>query len=661
MRKRAGILIWTGILVVALVIIWLFAAGQPMEAATGYNDLKLELKHRGYQEPITLWQAEDGVYYCFLPSGWKDGQLYFENIKKGDSIHIGDGVYEGKENLNQSIEIGTEYSMQLQLDESMLTEEKVIFRESANLPALFLNTETGNMDWVHSSKENKEGASITLIDENGKLLCSEELEYIKARGNSTFDETPKKSYQIKLEEELSILGMPQAKKWLLIANALDNSLIRNQLVYQYTANYTEVPAMEGTHVDLYLNGEYVGNYFLCERIEIAPERVNIVDLEAKNEVVNNTKNLDTWEKYLSPSGDVKAVSGMENPEDITGGYLVELSSKGEYLTYRSGFFTEAGNYFHIISPENASIEQVEYIRNLFNEMECAIMQEDGIHPETGKHFSEYLDMDSWTSKHLVEEVFHNPDGPEGSCYFYKDVDSVSPLIQVGPVWDYDRAMGGYERWGLLLDQPRQIGNLSKYAEYLMKHQSVQQMVKEKFKNEMLPYLEGALEDDIDEWTAHLKTSAELDSIRWPYNGGYYVSREAEWEYIKWFMQDKTEFLKEYWLEDELYHEVVFLDIYGQPCEKHMVKHGEVLDKAPYLYYGDAIFNGWKNVETEQKYNQQLPVMEDITYRSDWIYVSTILQNGYAAADIDAEQVDLEALEILVEEIRRQRSEQVTNE
>ncbi|MBQ4537677.1 MAG: CotH kinase family protein [Lachnospiraceae bacterium] len=660
MRKRAGILIWTGILMVALVTIWLFTAGQSEEtAATGYNDLKLELKHRAYKENITLWEAEDGAYYCFLPSGWKEGKLVFNNIGRGDSIFIGDTTYESGDNLNQTIEMGTEYSMQLKVAGNLAETETIIFKESANLPTLFVTTETGNMDFVHSSKENKEGATITLIDENGRLLCSDDLEYIKARGNSTFEEAEKKSYQIKFEEELSVLGMPKAKKWVLFANALDNSLIRNQLVYQYAADYTEVPSMEGKYVDLYLNGEYAGNYFLCERIEVAPERVNIVDLEAKNEVVNDTKNLDTWEKYLSPSGDVKAVAGMKNPEDITGGYLVELADKSEYPTYRSAFCTEAGNYFHIISPENASVEQVEYIRNLFNEMECAIMQENGIHPDTGKHFTEYLDMDSWTSKHLIEEVFHNPDGPEGSCYFYKDIDSVSPLIQVGPVWDYDRAMGGYERWAMF-DQPRQIGNLSKYADYLMKHETVQEMVAEKFEKDMLPYMEEVLAADVDKWTAYLETSAELDSIRWPYNGGYYVGREAEWDYIKLFLQEKTEFLKECWLEDALYHEVLFLDIGGSASVKYMVKHGEKLSEVPVFRYDHAIFNGFTCVETGEKYNANLPILEDRTYQSDWIMVSTLLENGYNMTDIDPEQVDLEALEMLVEEMKRQQSQTVTN-
>lgn len=53
---------------------------------------------------------------------------------------------------------------------------------------------------------------------------------VKGRGNSSW-KMPRRSYQIKLPNRDSVLGMPPAKKWLLIANYADASLMRNKLMY----------------------------------------------------------------------------------------------------------------------------------------------------------------------------------------------------------------------------------------------------------------------------------------------------------------------------------------------------------------------------------------------------------------------------------------------
>ena len=64
-----------------------------------------------------------------------------------------------------------------------------------------------------------------------------------------------------------ILGMEESKKWALIDNYHDRSLLRNS--YVSYLNHTILTNLgwnpSYVHVDLVLNGEYAGNYLLAER------------------------------------------------------------------------------------------------------------------------------------------------------------------------------------------------------------------------------------------------------------------------------------------------------------------------------------------------------------------------------------------------------------
>lgn len=626
--------------------------------AASCDELELRVNYRLSSEYIRIWESEE-AYYFFLPSGVEPGKTCFANIADGGAVRIGGTSFESGENFGEAVACDIAYELELDTGENgeCLTADKpLFFVQSAKLPTLYVDTETGSTETIHGDKEAKEKASVRLMNENGDLDYRGDIEYIKTRGNSTFVNFDKKSYQIKLFQEKNLLDMGKARKWILLANAQDGSYMRNKLVYDFAAEYTEVPSIEGRYVDLYLNGEYAGNYFLCERVEIGKNRLNITDLEALNKKLNSEDALVNGEQYLSEDGSIRAVAGLQNPEDITGGYLLEKIMEGEYSSCRSGFRTDAGSYYCVVSPQNASVEEVTYIRNYINEMETAIAQEDGIHPLTGKSVGEYLDLESWTSKYLVEEFFHDPDARYASIFFYKDSDQKDGLLYAGPMWDYDRAIGGYGVGLYIVDSPQQQGYFGAYAKELLRFDEVQSMVEEKRKRWIIPYANGKLQEEVNACRELIGPSVALDEIRWNIPHSYYQGWDANCEYLVWFLTQKADFLEGVWQEHQIYHKITFLDYEDKVIGSYRVIHGGYLNQLPEAASYAAVFAGWRDADTGMPLDMRLPVLEDKVYESDWIDVDVLLLNGLAIADLDAEQVDVEALEALVEELKKMQEE-----
>ena len=196
--------------------------------------------------------------------------------------------------------------------------------------------------------------------------------------------------------------MGKAKKWALLSNYLDHSMLRNKVTSEISRAGGMEYVMDSVFVDLYADGSYRGTYQLTERVQIQKQRVNIRDLEEETELLNNNE-LDEYPQILSGipenSNDQYVVNSYKyydtpnDPDDITGGYLLQFQLPGRY-SYKaeSGFITSRGSVIEIDGPEYASKEQVLYIRNFVQEMEDAFYSETGYNSK-GKHYSYYIEVD----------------------------------------------------------------------------------------------------------------------------------------------------------------------------------------------------------------------------------------------------------------------------
>ncbi|MBR3552131.1 MAG: CotH kinase family protein [Clostridia bacterium] len=313
---------------------------------------------------------------------------------------------------------------------------------ASDIPKVYLTTQSGSLSYIHQSKNNKEPGTIRIY-ENGALTLDKDLKQIKGRGNATWN-YPKKPYNIKFDKKTAVLGMPKAKKWTLLAGHYhDNALMKNRFALDFGRLIGLDETSECRSVDLYVNGEYLGVYLICESVEVGENRVDITDLDKANENANpDAGDLEALPQCGVRSGYVpgsmKWIDIPNSPEDISGGYLLEVDYLNRYHAEPSGFVSNVGMPIVVGSPEYASRSEVEYISALWNAAEEALYSPTGYNA-AGKHFTECFDMDSLVKCYLAEEFTKDVDSGITSFYFYKKAGD--DKFYAGPLWDFDHALG----------------------------------------------------------------------------------------------------------------------------------------------------------------------------------------------------------------------------
>ncbi|MBR1539168.1 MAG: CotH kinase family protein, partial [Bacteroidales bacterium] len=117
------------------------------------------------------------------------------------------------------------------------------------LPVLYVNTEDGR---AVTSKEDYLKAEMFLLGADGKPAASAADCSIRGRGNTTW-EWPKKPYLLKLDKKASLLGMPAHKRWVLLANFMDRTLMRNLVAMRVSSMTSLAWTPRCRSVELVLN------------------------------------------------------------------------------------------------------------------------------------------------------------------------------------------------------------------------------------------------------------------------------------------------------------------------------------------------------------------------------------------------------------------------
>ena len=471
------------------------------------------------------WLDENtGIHYLFLPSK-ESGKEWFWMFTGGEmgidafsiddkKISVGDRFKCEAGDYDVSLFVGDELFYTISLSVRFLSDQ----------PTMYIETDSGVVDYLHESKENYEAGRYSLVSEDGSLAYTGELETIRCRGNVSYTETDKKSYQMKLTEKADFFHMGADRKWLLLANSFDRTLLKNKLAYEMANDMGLEFTPEVQHVDLFMNGEYMGNYLLSEKVEVDDYRVKISNLEKQNEAMNPEVMLSEFGQFVTDPDYLYSKKGFfipNNPTDITGGYLLELELSDRYGLEASGFLTSRMQAVVISNPEYASEEQVNYISNLYQEFENAIFEEDGYCKESGKYYLEYIDLESFASKYLLEETIKNLDASATSQYLYKYPDSVSSLLYAGPAWDYDKAFGvsGVTEDGIEMNNPVGLYAAHKTKDSdiwygLYQHDDFKEKVADTYFSVLQPKLTEVLKDDVYQWSTELEQSAICNSIKW---------------------------------------------------------------------------------------------------------------------------------------------------
>ena len=399
--------------------------------------------------------------------------------------------------MSCSDEKDSEVSAQLHL----LTLDEV----NTGLPKVVINTP----DHIAITDKDKwmDNVEMTIYNADGTIDYQGTLQ-AKGRGNSTWG-FPKKPYALKLDKKASILGMPKHKRWCLLANWIDRTLIRNAVGFEIARQMSSLAyTPKGEFVELFLNGKFEGNYYLCEQIKVDENRVDIAEL------------------------DEDATSGV----GITGGFILEVD---DHFDEEFRFVSPRGNMpWQCKDPDEVNPEQFAYVQHFVNEMEDALYDETRF---AKRDFANYLNLETFADWWLVMELTSNIEaqGPK-SCIMHKDIDKADGELSklcAGPVWDFD-----YDTFKPERSNEYALIN-SFYFHRLFRDHQFRQIVKQRWTTFKETGAAVHICQYIDMLKDKLEPSASLNFVMWPttsfVNGDTYVN------YSDAVNRLKTAFLQKY--------------------------------------------------------------------------------------------------------------------
>ncbi len=367
-------------------------------------------------------------------------------------------------------------------DDTVLVSDVASVANTA-LPTLFI--ETPNNAEITSKEDWITGARISLAGTEESWNFENVPTCIRGRGNSTWL-LSKKPYALKLDKKQQIMGLPTHKRWVLIANYLDNTFMRNETAFYLSRIFEFDWTVRGDFVDLVLNGEYQGLYWLGEAIKVSRNRVDIddgnedmTDDEDKDYLVEMDKYFDEPVKFQSPIRNLP--------------YMIK---NDDYMVDGNGVITSGGAAR--LERFQAKIDTLEKL--LYPKFTPG--SDTNNSPAPDETYANVIDIESWAKFWFVNEIMDNTElrHPK-SCYF--TFDSTHNIFKAGPVWDFD-CSSLYNRSSCILKE-------TIYYNALFKSPAFKAKVKELWNG-----YSGSIDIEplIESMRSRLALAAEYDTMLW---------------------------------------------------------------------------------------------------------------------------------------------------
>lgn len=406
----------------------------------------------------------------------------------------------------------------------------VCVAQSENLSALYITSDDPSAqgrDFVDASKSNIATAQMLLVDKDGKAVYDGALTQLKARGNTTFTVAEKKSYQIKLGKKSDLVACGEkVKTWTLLAGYNDATFLHDKLFKDLAASLGMPYTAASDWVDLYYDGVYRGTYLVSEKNAVNKTGVDITDMEDAYAGVNAGygSNMTTATAENRYGQTYQYTTGLTEPANITGGYLLELNGTKLSGTPEpkydeaSGFMTARGSAMNVKSPEWCGEDAMAYISEYYQAFEDAVYAQDadgnytGYNAETGKYYYEYCDLTSLVQAYLLQSLSGNSDAFYSSLFFYKDADG---LMYAGPVWDMESTCGS--GWNGYIGPDNDFINGRYLVTALLKIPGFRAAVSNYYHDTFLAQAQQLVGDDGKVMTgaARLSASAAMNYRQWP--------------------------------------------------------------------------------------------------------------------------------------------------
>jgi hypothetical protein len=331
------------------------------------------------------------------------------------------------------------------------------------LPIVYVNT---NGVPINSKEDYVEGVAWIF---GGLDFLDTPFSYmeIRGRGHSTWNGYPKKPYQIKLAEKTEVLGMPEEKRWILLASYPDKTMLRTRVGYEmgYLSTLDWTPLSH--FAEVFINDQYNGTYYVSEKVEESDNRVAIGD----------------------------------------DGFLLEIDA-ASHLKPDDVYFYSDSFLFRIEEPNlEAGSAEFEYIETFINEFEDVLMGEDFTDPVTG--YPSYIDVDSFVDWYLINEISKEVDSKSYSSIYLSHIPGQE--IKMGPLWDFDRSFGNVNYTTAEFTEGWWVKDNAWYSR-LFQDPAFVALVKERFAYYMAH--KDHIIDTIDFYAAYLDLAVQENQAKW---------------------------------------------------------------------------------------------------------------------------------------------------
>lgn len=462
--------------------------------------------------------------YLMLPSGTdvENVPIYFEHNGSKKIYFDGENVTSGMvANLLRCAEYDEDKSVyrldfQIQNEKGKQKQYPVYVMISDCIPSLYLISDDADNEgraYIEATPDHSNTATgkLSLVSDTGTILCEQRMDKIRIRGNLT-SSADKKAYQIKLHKKEDLLFTGQkTKNFGLLANAYDTTLQHNTLVYNLGKELGITDSPDCQPVDVYYDGEYVGNYLLTETPEMSESGANLAK----------------------------------------GSYFMQL----DYSHYQEReYYLELSNGMFVTFEDPREVTETEYehVRQIWENM-IACMEYGGVNMDTGKTIEDYLDIDTYARYYLLQQLSKNPDGFSSSTYCY--IKAGEEKIYFAIPWDFDLCFGCDKQLLRLLDSdgyyPDNTGTSISHIPV------VAQRIKEIYQNELRPIIDDILlsEDamvrgeyvkSLAGYLQEIQASQKMNYVVWPYNQvkltkQYESFEEAESDFVR-FVEERDRWM-----------------------------------------------------------------------------------------------------------------------
>jgi hypothetical protein len=380
-------------------------------------------------------------------------------------------------------------------------------KQFTGLPLLYINTDGISID----SKEEYVNGTVSILGGEDYSDLDETEMKIKGRGNSTWWQGGiwgKKPYQIKFGDKTEVLNIPEDKKWVLLAELSDKSMIRNKITREMgkISRFNYVPRAEYTEV--FINNVHAGTYLIGQKVEESKNRVNIGD----------------------------------------DGYLIEIDQDNrvdeEDVIFKTSMWEQyPENLFNIKEPSlEVDSDKFNLIKDHVIAFESALKL---INEGNFTDYKTFIDLPSFVDWFLISEISKNVDSKHYSSIYFNYVPGEK--IKMGPLWDFDLAYGNID----YADPTNPEGFWVKdnlWYKFLFKDPYFHNLIVDRF-----GYYESNMSElfsKIDSFEKYLEKSQKKNFEIWPILGQYvwpnpvyFDTHHEEVEHLKDWIDRRMAWLK----------------------------------------------------------------------------------------------------------------------